>query len=232
MFEIAAFDGDAFHQFNRVRVGMASEPYGCHESQVTQTAARFECDYFQIIVVDGSSGHQISYQATEVADAHRQELRDFLHPGSGAAGLHEGCGEDRECVRGPKTKDLDYVVRVPQPLFQPWVQPRRRNSESVSCPSYRDRRRVPRRPARGWRQATSSQPSQGMPANQGPQPKHLLCPSGLHPAPPMFPPRSVALDERCHRRHMQESCRIRRVWLAAPVFRRFLSIRLGSLRLQ
>lgn len=46
MSEIVAFDGDAFHQLNSGRVGMASEPHGCHESQVTQTAARFECDYF------------------------------------------------------------------------------------------------------------------------------------------------------------------------------------------
>ena len=95
----------------------------------------------------------------------------------------------------------------------------------LACPLYRDRRHDPRKPAPGWRQATSSQPSPGMPADQGPQPKHLLCPLGLHPAPPMFPPHPVALDERCHRRHIQEPCRIPRVWPPAPVFRRFLSIR-------
>ena len=119
MFQIAAFDGDAFHQFNSARVGMASEPHGCYELQVTQTAARFECDYLQIVVMGGSSGHQVSHQAAEVADAHRQEFRDFLHPGSGATRLHERCDEYGECVCGPNTKDLDQIVHVPKPLFKP-----------------------------------------------------------------------------------------------------------------
>src|SRR5579859_1159912 len=89
-----------------------------------------------MVVVDGRSGHQISYQATEVADAHRQELRDVLHPGSGAARLHKGCGEDGEGVCGPKTKGLDQIVRIPEPLFQPWVQPG--EEESVRANSNRD----------------------------------------------------------------------------------------------
>ncbi len=46
MFEIAAFDGEAVNQFNGARVGMASEPHGCRELQLTHAAARFECDYF------------------------------------------------------------------------------------------------------------------------------------------------------------------------------------------
>src|SRR5260370_40388577 len=37
MFEIAAFDGEAVNQFKASRVGMASEPHGCHELRLTPT---------------------------------------------------------------------------------------------------------------------------------------------------------------------------------------------------